>query len=208
MKVRAKDRLRHRSTIRTWQMERLGCLRSEGLTDQRIEALFRDVLEAACQLVTDGEGINIATLDMMLQARLSAFRPDSATPTGAETQPAGSADCSARTQSRLDRTNDKFTRHFQSHYDSAVRIAMSIIGRRDLAADAVQEAAINAFKHQHQRQGKFGPWFRTIVRNAAIRVRRDEARRKRHVEFDVALVAERTGQAGGGTEQGSHISKS
>jgi len=62
------------------------------------------------------------------------------------------------------------------HYqDMAYTVAYRIMGERDAAADATQEAFISAFRKLHQFRGdRFKPWLMRIVTNACY----DELRRR------------------------------
>lgn len=68
------------------------------------------------------------------------------------------------------RTED-YQKLMQRHQDSAFRIAYRIMGRREEAEDAVQEAFLNAYRSlaSYSGRNKFGAWMRRIVINACLR---------------------------------------
>ncbi len=70
---------------------------------------------------------------------------------------------------------ESFNRLVLSYQDMVYNVAYRIMGDRDAAADAAQEAFISAFRNLHQFQGeRFKPWLIRIVTNACY----DELRRR------------------------------
>lgn len=71
----------------------------------------------------------------------------------------------------------------------ALTVATAVLGRRELAEDAVQDALLAAFAAL-PRLGdpeRFGPWLATIVRNRAQRLARGE--RRATVPLDAVVLA-------------------
>ena len=70
----------------------------------------------------------------------------------------------------------------------AMAVAVEYMGSREDAEDVVQEAFQSAFRHldRFDKSRAFGPWFMTIVRNAA-RNSRASAWQQRRVAIDDAL---------------------
>jgi RNA polymerase sigma factor (sigma-70 family) len=71
-------------------------------------------------------------------------------------------------------TNDEFDQLLAPVLDPAFRFAMTMLNDRTAAEDAVQEAALNAWRHIHRfRAGaEFRPWFLAIVANQCRTTRR------------------------------------
>ena len=70
---------------------------------------------------------------------------------------------------------EAFNQLVLDHQDVAYTVAYRILGERDAAADATQEAFISAFRKLHQFKGDhFKPWLMRIVTNACY----DELRRR------------------------------
>jgi len=70
---------------------------------------------------------------------------------------------------------ESFNRLVLSYQDMVFNVAYRIMGDRDAAADAAQEAFISAFRNLHQFQGeRFKSWLMRIVTNACY----DELRRR------------------------------
>jgi len=70
----------------------------------------------------------------------------------------------------------------------AFALAEAILGDRDEAADAVQDAFVRAYRSLGRvREGRaFGPWFRAILRNLCLdRLRSPRRRRRRWTEREV-----------------------
>jgi RNA polymerase sigma factor (sigma-70 family) len=71
-------------------------------------------------------------------------------------------------------TNDEFDQLLAPVLDPAFRFAMTMLNDRTAAEDAMQEAALNAWRHIHRfRAGaEFRPWFLAIVANQCRTTRR------------------------------------
>jgi len=92
---------------------------------------------------------------------------------------------------------DAYAAIVDRHLDRAVRIAERMIGNRDEAEDAVQNAFITLWQRAERfdpARGRFASWFASVVANAAI----DLGRRRRegplpagHEAADPAADAER-----------------
>lgn len=68
--------------------------------------------------------------------------------------------------------------------------AMGVLGDRGLAADAVQQAFIQAWRAcgNYDSEKPIGPWLMSITRRAAIDVYRKNADRDRHVPLDLQTM--------------------
>ena len=71
-------------------------------------------------------------------------------------------------------SNDTFDEHLERVLDPAFRLAMTMLNDRTAAEDAVQEAALKAWRHQDRfRPGaELRPWFLAIVANECRSARR------------------------------------
>jgi len=71
-------------------------------------------------------------------------------------------------------SNDDFDQHLERVLDPAFRLAMTMLNDRAAAEDAVQEAALKAWRHQDRfRPGaELRPWFLAIVANECRSARR------------------------------------
>lgn len=74
--------------------------------------------------------------------------------------------------SALQGDRDAFSLLYISYAQSALRVSMAITKNPSLAADAVQEAFIRAYRKGHQRldDKDFEPWFYRIVINESKRI--------------------------------------
>lgn len=70
--------------------------------------------------------------------------------------------------------NDRFEESLERVLDPAFRLAMTILDERTAAEDAVQEAALKAWRHRtrFRPESDFRPWFLTIVANECRSARR------------------------------------
>ena len=66
------------------------------------------------------------------------------------------------------------------HLPSAQAVALTVLGDRDDARDACQEAFVSSLRHNEECRpaDKFRPWLLRIVRNRAIDLRRRSTRRR------------------------------
>jgi RNA polymerase sigma-70 factor (ECF subfamily) len=67
---------------------------------------------------------------------------------------------------------DRFAGELTRAAPAALRLARAAGCSVEDAADAVQEAAVSAWRHRHQLRGDFAPWFLAIVHRRARRHRR------------------------------------
>ena len=67
---------------------------------------------------------------------------------------------------------DDFAVELNGVATAALRLARAAGCTPEDAADAVQEAAVSAWRHRHQLRGDFAPWFLAIVRRRAHRHRK------------------------------------
>ena len=75
---------------------------------------------------------------------------------------------------------DSFTELCRRYYPAMVAIAHSILGDRDLAEDAAQQAFANAVPKlpQLRRKNRFAKWLAAICRNAALKLHRNKQKAK------------------------------
>jgi RNA polymerase sigma-70 factor (ECF subfamily) len=71
-------------------------------------------------------------------------------------------------------TNNEFEQLLAPVLDPAFRFAMTMLNDRTAAEDALQEAALNAWRHIHRFHSgaEFRPWFLAIVANQCRTTRR------------------------------------
>jgi RNA polymerase sigma-70 factor, ECF subfamily len=81
----------------------------------------------------------------------------------------------ARRNSEAAVSNDEFDGLLERVLDPAFRLAMTMLNDRTAAEDAVQEAALKAWRNMHRfRAGaEFRPWFLAIVANQCRDARRE-----------------------------------
>ncbi len=67
---------------------------------------------------------------------------------------------------------------YRKHAGAVMTVAMSVLGNRDLAAEAVQQTFLNAWKAAatFDPSREIAPWLYSIARRAAIDVHRKESR--------------------------------
>lgn len=66
--------------------------------------------------------------------------------------------------------HEAFAQLYDEYAPAALRFSAAITGRADLAADAVQEAFLRAYRKGHQCHGDFKAWFFRIVLNESRRI--------------------------------------
>lgn len=71
-------------------------------------------------------------------------------------------------------SDEKFEESLERVLDPAFRLAMTMLEERTAAEDAVQEAALKAWRHRDRfrRDAEFRPWFLAIVANECRSARR------------------------------------
>lgn len=95
------------------------------------------------------------------------------------------------------RRDEESLRAIMLEHAPAVRaVARRVVGRHDLAEDAVQEAFVRLSRDPEAVQGAIGPWLRTVAFNAAIDLLRQDASQRR---CDRAFTAEAMRAADNGT---------
>lgn len=66
--------------------------------------------------------------------------------------------------------HEAFACLYNTYAPEALRLSTAVTGRADLAADAVQEAFLRAYRKGYQCRGDFKPWFFRIVLNESYRM--------------------------------------
>lgn len=140
------------------------------------------------------------TIDQRAEEPEHREKPDRAAtgPTGGPGAPIDRAGLAMRSPSdtrlmRLIQRGD--LRAFESFYDRhvavALRMAMRVLGDRDLAEDAVQDAFIGFWRSRASYEASTaaaGTWLLVIVSNRAIDLRRRECRRRGMLSGDTVPV--------------------
>lgn len=72
--------------------------------------------------------------------------------------------------------NDARAELVRRYQPPAYGLAVRLLGSREEARDAVQEAFLRAFRQMHSLQGAFGPWFFRILVNLCYDTRRRRRR--------------------------------
>lgn len=90
-----------------------------------------------------------------------------------------------------DGDNEAFTELVHRHYQSCLKLALSILRDRQDAEDEVQNACWKAFEHigQFQQDSKFSTWLTRIVVNQCL-MRLRQAKRAKFLYIDDTLVGE------------------
>jgi RNA polymerase sigma-70 factor (ECF subfamily) len=87
-------------------------------------------------------------------------------------------------------TRARFEASVLAHLDAAYNLARWLTQNDDAAADAVQDAALRAFRFFDSQQGPSAKaWFMAVVRNSCMDWLRDQQKHGRHESYDEALHA-------------------
>jgi len=79
---------------------------------------------------------------------------------------------------------DRFETVYRQHFASVLRLAVSVVGRRDVAEDLTAEAFLELHKHfERIRTDELPAWLFVVVRNRARDFWRREKVRDRHARW-------------------------